>query len=36
LVNAETSVIDGGFFDCTDRLDEILRWVAGRLASVRD
>jgi pimeloyl-ACP methyl ester carboxylesterase len=36
LVNAETSVIDGGFFDCTDRLDEILRWVAGRLAFGRD
>jgi fermentation-respiration switch protein FrsA (DUF1100 family) len=30
LADARTTVVDGGFFDCTDRLDEILRWVAGR------
>lgn len=30
LSNAETTVVEGGFFDCTDRLDEILEWAAGR------
>jgi pimeloyl-ACP methyl ester carboxylesterase len=30
LSNAETTVVEGGFFDCTDRLDEILGWTAGR------
>lgn len=32
LRNAEVFVVDGGFFDCTDRLDEILRWATGRSA----
>ncbi|NNE12550.1 MAG: alpha/beta hydrolase [Ilumatobacter sp.] len=32
LRSAEISVIDGGFFDCTDRLDEILRWMVDRTA----
>lgn len=30
LANAETTLVEGGFFDCTDRLDEILGWSAGR------
>lgn len=30
LTNAETTLVEGGFFDCTDRLDEILGWAAGR------
>lgn len=30
LKNAETTLVEGGFFDCTDRLDEILRWVTER------
>lgn len=30
--NAGTTVVDGGFFDCTDRLDEILGWATGRSA----
>ena len=32
LTNAQTMVVDGGFFDCTDRLDEILLWSTGRSA----
>jgi pimeloyl-ACP methyl ester carboxylesterase len=30
LADTRTTMVDGGFFDCTDQLDEILRWVAGR------
>lgn len=26
---AEVVVVDGGFFDCTDRLGEVLRWAGG-------
>lgn len=29
LRDAEITVVDGGFFDCTDRVDEILGWAAS-------
>ncbi len=30
LHDAETTVVEGGFFACTDRLEEILGWAVGR------
>lgn len=32
LGNVETTMVDGGFFDCTDRLEEVLRWVTDSSA----